>query len=310
MKYGFYTAILAIAMMLAAMICTGSGAAQAQLPVQSGADMLNPYDAQGVPYSNKYKPLLPVRNTISLFRLEGMEPDQFVLRIGHDFSISGCGDFGEYGYKASFAADALEIEITEMMMDMRNQPQYAHIECDTSSQSMHADIALSREMLEQNGTKRIRFNNRRSMNIYKVDLREHRVTLIPDAENLASNRRFIPANIPGRATALTYWFYPPGTVLLWIPDTKRIDDVSSYIESFARDKGLVPLSHKIPSFTSPLNDRSYVYFFDADNRLGSVSVNGAPVGTVQAARTIYGLHGDEQEMTPLTVFARTPGMFD
>lgn len=288
-----------------------AGAAYAQLPGRSGGS--TGLDSQGVPYSSKYWKGAPEQSTISLVRKPGLTENQFALRIASPFLVNGCMKLSNFGYMAEFKDGYLDISIEDMTVDMRDQPQYAHYECSQKAQMPMADIVLNRDDLVKNQTQVIRMHNGSDTNYYNITLTDDNVMILPDESYGGMIKRFIPQALPGRKTTLTYWFYPVGTILLWVPG---MDDTQKSVEAlraFAKEKGLAPLETVMPAFESPMTKAEYQYFIDTDGTFDDNQdelVDGMAIGDVSFEKTVYGLEKDETVLDKKTVYAKRPGMYE
>lgn len=289
-----------------------TGLAYAQLPgknVQNGAEL----DAKGEPYSNQYWSGPPADNVMALVRAPGLTENQFILRLSSPHTVSGCMKLSNYGYMAEYKDAYLDISINDMTVDMRDQPQYAHYQCNQQSQIPSADVILNRQDLVKNETHKIRLHNGSDSNYYNISLTEDRVLILPDESYGGMVKRFKPQNIPGRKTALVYWFYPVGTLILWMPGVEASPSSVEALRAFAASKGLVPMETIIPDFESPLTDERYQYFVDAegtfDDREDALA-DGMPIGTLSLEKKVYGLEKDEMILDEKAVYAKRPGTYE
>lgn len=292
---------------------TGAGIAYAQLPNADRYGSGFNLDPEGVPYSGKYWTGLPGDNVISLLRKPELTEDQFILRITDPHPITGCAEISNYAYSTEYREIYLDIKLEGVTVDMRNQPQYAHFQCDQGMKFPVADIVMNRQDLVKNETQQIRLHNRNDTNYYNVTLHDDRILILPDEADRALARRFKPHNIPGKKTSLVYWFYPLGTMVLWIPEAENTPEMRESLRSFAAERGLVPLETVFPDFESPLTNNEYQYFVDTSGDLANSDpdlVNGKPIGTIATKKLVYGLYKDEYEPAEMTVYAKTPGMYE
>lgn len=291
-----------------------AGAALAQVPKPDRYSNPLNLDPEGIPYDSKYWQSRPDTNVISLIRRPELTEDQFILRISDPYGVSGCVDVKNYSTFTEFTDGVLEVNIGPTTVDMRDQPQFAHLQCDLRTKTPMAEIIINRQDLMKNGVKKFRLRNMWSTNNYNVTLRDNRVSILPDIAEAAIPQRFKPQPIPGRKTPLVYWFYPLGTVLLWVPgedDTKQMQD---NIRKFAAEQGLVPLEKIYLDFKSPRTEGKYQYFVDTEGKFAKNPYedmkNGMPVGTVKGEKRVYGLEKDEYKPYDITVYAKIPGMYD
>lgn len=286
-----------------------SAAVYAQTPGSSTSPSLDP---EGIPYSAQYWQSRPGKTVISLIRKKELTENQFVLRITDPFVVSGCAAISNYGYSAEYKDVYLDITLEGLTVDMRDQPQYAHIQCDRSSKAPIADIVINRSDLEANATRTIRLHNGTDTNYYNISLNQNRVMLLPDAGNGTLAARFAPQSIPGRKSALSYWFYPLGTLVLWTPGVSGMDEKGiENLRTFAQTLGLTPLQTLFPDFTSPLKDKRYQYFVDTGGRFDKddpAIVDGKSIGNMRIEKRLFGLEKEEIKADVTPVYAKRPGM--
>lgn len=270
------------------------------------------YDKNGVFYTEKYQPGTPMYNLISLIRKPELADDQFVLRLAAPIMYSGCLDMSDYGSEASFTEFYMDITIKPLTIDSRTQPQYAHFQCDLRNKMPVAEIVMTRQALLDNGTKVLRLHNEERTNYFTVDLTEERVLIMPDNKDVSIDRAFYSHALPTREASTIYWFYPMGTLVVWTPQIVELDKAQEYVETFAKNNGLVPLTNYYEGFKSPLYDKKFMYFVDTAGKFENVEglENGAQIGNITVETVEYGLHGDEPGTEDFMIFARKPGTYD
>ncbi len=299
--------------LIAVMILLTVSLADAQLPNRDRFGSGFNLDPMGVPYSSRYWQGRPKDVVLSLVRKPELTEDQFVLRMTDRHPVSGCVEISNYGFETEYRDIYLDIALHGMIVDMRNQTLDAHFACDRGNKIPVADIILNRQDLLKNQTQQIRMHNGTDTNYYNITLKDHMVKILPDPADIRIIRRFKPHNIPSRKTALVYWFYPLGTVLLWTAEPQYNRETAAKLATFAQTKGLLPLHEIYPDFQSPLIDRRYQYYVDTTGRYAddaAALADGMKIGHIVADKTVYGLVRDETVQEEIAVFARTPGMYD
>jgi len=269
-------------------------------------------DADGQPFSSRYYQKSPKENVIALIRKPGLADDQFVLRITDSHPRSGCAKVSDYGYSAEYKDVYLDIAIGPMTIDLRDQPQYAHFECGKQTKMPTADIVINKSDLMQNQVQKIRLHNGPDTNYYTVTFNDDMVKILPDSTSV-SRTRFKPQQIPHKKTSLVYWFYPAGTMIMWVPGMNADDDNMKKLQDFAAAKGLVPLRTIMPGFESPTTKPGLMYFVDTAGHYSEDDPDlhhGKPIGAITTEKMIYGLERDEIELDELAVYAKLPGMYD
>lgn len=305
--------ILPVFLLLLSLSITDANTAYGQF---SGADRYgNAFnmDEKGVPYSNKYWETYPNSNVISLVRKPELRDNQFILRITNPYAVNGCVNVSDYAFNAEYRDIYLDVWLGSSKVDMRDQPQYAHFQCDLRDELPVADVVINREDLLKNQTKTIRLHSGADTTYYSIDLRDNYVRILPEDKGSVLSRRFKPHQIPGRKTSLVYWFYPLGTVMLWVPGMDEKDEAGiERLRAFAQDKGLVPMESVFPAFQSPLTNGQYQYFVDTEGRYTGESdiANGRVIGEMTIEKKIYGLEKDEIVLDKVAVYGKTPGMYE
>jgi hypothetical protein len=156
-------------------------------------------------------------------------------------------------------------------------------------------------------------HNGTDTNYYNIELANNRIMILPDAGDVAATRRFKPHNLPGRKTGLVYWFYPVGTMVLWVPGMGKDQASMDTLHEFAADQGLIPLEEVFPDFESPLTGKQFRYYVDTGGNFDDLKeglAQGIPVGTVAFEKKVFGLQNDTLALEEKTVYARLPGMYD
>ncbi len=305
-------ALSCLCAMLGTVLTLGT-AAHAQMPTADRYGSGFALDDSGVPYSNRYFKGKAKDNVISLIRKPELTEDQFVLRITNPYVMNGCIDLSNYSFEAEYKDVYLDIMIDGMVVDMRDQPQYAHYQCDQQAQRPVADIVLNRQDLIKNETRQLRLHNGADTNYYDLTLTDNKVMILPNEADVALTKRFKPHQIQGRKTSLVYWFYPVGTVMLWVPGMEHDSDSLQRIRDFAKSQGLAPLESVYPEFTSPLTNKDYQYFVDTDGRFDDRKADlqdGTRIGSVSLRKKVFGLEKDEIVLDEKPVYAKLPGMYE
>lgn len=270
------------------------------------------YDDQGIKYEGRYVPMIGQFHTISLIRQPYLSDEQLILRISGPEALGGCIEATNFGFEASYTEHYLDITLKPSIFDMRDQPQYAHFECNVLPKLPVADIVMDKQTLIDNGTKTIRFHVQNETNYYNVDVRDDRILILPDSTDVTVNKVFRPHELPMRKSSTIYWFYPMNSLVVWTPQIIEPEKAQEYITKFAKQNGLIPMDEYYESFKSPLYDKKFMYFVDTAGKFTATEglENGAQIGDITVETVKYGLHGDEPATEEIMIFARKPGLYD
>lgn len=271
------------------------------------------YDQDGQSYGSLYFKKRASTLGIALIGMEGLDPGQFVLRLTAGDGVSGCARISNPAYEVTFQDIYMDVKVDEYVVDMRHQTGASHYACNQTYQLPTVQIPLSRDDLRNRKIQRIRFNNGPYIDYYDVYLDDHRVQLLPAESEIPGKARYRPQKINNVRNPLLHWFYPEGTVILYVPDASSSDkDVRASLDAMAASKGLEPLEKWIPEFQPPVLKAGYYYYVDKKGKMLRQSglSDGVQIGTISVSRTYYGLRGDEAMNQDMQVIAKTPGMYE
>lgn len=270
------------------------------------------YDQEGQPYSSLYFKKRAATLGISLVRMDGLEPGQFVLRLTAGDAVSGCARLSNPAYEVKFQDIYMDVRVDEYIVDMRNQTGAPHYGCNQGVQVPTVEIPLSRDDLRSRNIQRIRFNNGPFIDYYDIRLDDHRIQLLPSESERPGMARYRPQKIANVRNPLIHWFYPANTVILYVPGAAgQTPGLRTNLDAMARGMGLEPLENQMPAFKSPLIQSNYYYYVDTKGRLNRPGLSeGISIGNVNVTQAVYGMKGDEAITNDLQVFARRPGMYE
>jgi hypothetical protein len=269
------------------------------------------YDNWGQPYSTAYFKKKPRNLTITMLRRPEMKPDQFILRLAIQNLISGCPKLGNLPSKVDFKESSIEITLEDYTVDLRNMTRAPHYACHTRPYTPKADIVLSRDDIAAKGVKQIKLKVGQYTDSYDIDMTAQRIRLMPSSMQ-RSAPMFKPLKFGNILTPLTHWFYPEGTVILYVPGAKEGTDTKEALWAMAKSEGLEPIQEEFIDFKSPQADPRVYYFID---RKGTLSKNagiasGVVAGTIPVKKIVYGLEKDEETTEDLQVIARLPSAYE
>lgn len=277
------------------------------------------YDENGEPYSDMWyrKESLPHMAIVMLRRPE-FKTGQFLLRLIPREGTTGCVKFSKIPSTVDFKEDAVDITLEDFRVDSRRLTLAPEYNCDLHPKNPTADIILDRDDLTAKGIKFLRLKISHpgdkvgmTADTYDIDINKQRIRLKPDKLMQRTTLRFNPYQLSNIRTPLTHWFYPEGTVILYVPGAKD-PNIADQVISMAKAKGLEPINDEWPDFYSPLASNDQWFFID---KKGAVTKNadineGTVAGTVQISETIYGLEKDEKRTKDIPVFARKPNSYE
>ncbi|HTK84699.1 MAG TPA: hypothetical protein VL625_06390 [Patescibacteria group bacterium] len=274
------------------------------------------YDENGEPYTNRYHKEHTSRMAMVMLRRPELKPSQFVLRLTPRSLGTGCVRVSKIPSTVDFKEGAIEVTLDEFRIDGRGLTLAPEYNCDLHPKNPTADIVLDRDDLTSKGIKLLKLKtgqvkDGQITDTFDVDINNERIRLKPDKMMQRTPPRFKTYQLSNIRAPLTHWFYPEGTVILYVPGAKG-EDVTSQVVSMAKAQGLEPLSDEWPDFRSPLIDQNQWYFVDKKGVVSkSPDINGGTVaGTVQITQIVYGLEKDEKQTKDIPVFARKPNSYE
>lgn len=242
--------------------------------------------------------------SVSLVRDPALPEGGFILRILYQgAAMSGCPKLKDPAFETEFSGPFVNITVENVTID----ENASYKDCNAIAQSPKADVVMNRQELADKGVEQIRIESGDFKETFKVILTEHSVTLDQDC-SLGCGLVAKPQKIYGTKDSMRLWFYPAGTVILYVSSIGEVPDADHKVRDMAVRRGLVPLTDIIPDFSSPLARAGMFYYVDDKGLyLREGEAGPVPVGAVQLDKTIYGLHGDETIRQDAVVFARRPG---
>lgn len=242
--------------------------------------------------------------SVSLVRDPALPEGGFILRVLYQgVAMSGCPKLKDPAFETEFSGPFINIKVDDVMID----EDAAYKDCNAVAQSPKADIVMNRQELADKGVEQVRIESGDFKETFKVILTGHSIALEQDCF-LGCGLVAKPQKIYGKKDSLRLWFYPVGTVILYVSSIGDVPDAERKVRDMAVQRGLVPLTDVIPDFSSPLAQAGMFYYVD-DKGLYLRGGEAGPVsvGAVPLDKTIYGLHGDETIRQDAVVFARRPG---
>lgn len=268
------------------------------------------YDSSGHPYSGRYFKKHSHNMTIALLRRPELKPGQFMLHVAVQYVVSGCPKMSKIPTTVNFKESAVEILLDDYMVDMRKltpAPQYG---CHLRPYTPFADIILDKDDLVAKNIHQIKLKVGQYSDTYDIDLNAQRIRLAPSTMQ-RTPPMFHTVKVGGLSTPLTHWFYPAGTVILYVPGAKD-RDLSDAVSALAKEKGLEPMQNEFPDFQAPTTLSQY-YYIDKNGTLAKshdIAQGAVVAGTIPAAKNVYGLEKNEQVTENLQVLARLPNSYE
>src|ERR1044072_7047713 len=114
-----------------------------------------------------------------------------------------------------------------------------------------------------------------------------RIRLMPSSMQRTAPM-FKPVKFGSIVTPLTHWFYPEGTVILYVPGAKEGVDTKEAVWTMAKSESLQPIQDEFIDFKPPQADPRFYYFSD---RKGTLSKNagiasGVVAGTIPVKKMV------------------------
>jgi hypothetical protein len=174
------------------------------------------------------------------------------------------------------------------------------------------DVVLDRDDLIKNNVNTVRLQMGRGIDIYDLSVNEERAIMTPSASTSGITSSSAAQNIPDVINAMTHWFYPENTLILWVPNADPKENLQPKLDEMADKMGLVPLDSIYPDFQSPLLSKNFYYYVDKKGGTAAKIAAGKPesIGTVTLLKSRYGLVADETVEDEAIVFARRPDIYE
>lgn len=259
-------------------------------------------------YSKKYRKtpsslqmrgnLLAQENFYLSFVPTNVSDDAVILRMTSPTLVQGCANLKQPTYEATEQGQILMVKVGGPAVEMEKQPRYNQFDCAQKNNIVNLDLPLSRAKIEQTPIRKIAFRSANHTDYYAVEMRDGQLRLLPETQNA-----FHPVKTSDGTDALTHWFLPENTVVLYVPGATRTNDFSESVKKLAYTQGLIPLSDMVPGFTD--NKKNRLYFVDPSGFYAhSLDAQVKPVffGRIMNERK----DGKEPNTQTLDVYARTP----
>ena len=272
------------------------------------------YDENGEPYGNQYYQASPANMQVSLLHPPGLQPGQVELHLSSTMQLTSCIHISSLPHMVKYSDDGdVTVTLKRFTIDMRGLNDDPGYNCHQATvPTPTADVVLDRDDLRKRGTKHIEIvSDGGTTDRYDVILTDHQIRMQPSKEGGG-----VAVALPARPTLvrnpLQHWFYPAGTVILYVPGVPHGHDINDELEHAARARGLTPLTELWPEFKSPLTQPQLHYYVDKDDKVlkGVPNGEGTVVGSVTIDKTVYGLQGDEIEKKDLPIYGRAPNTYE
>jgi len=233
----------------------------------------------------------------------------FALVMAVETVVTGCPKFSNLSYEAKFTDIFLNITIDDYTVDLRDAPRNPHYECEQTYQIPQAEIILSRDELAAKNTQQIHFETGTPYENFDIELLEYKVRLIPSAPS----QIYKALKLSHVVNTLTHWFYPEGTIILYLPeassDNKKLEEA---IADVAEKHGLVPLTSIYPDFRSPISTPYHYYYVDQIGKtVSKIEKTGdGYLDKIHIGIISYELEEDVPALKEMVVYAKKPGMYE
>lgn len=276
------------------------------------------YDDSGVPYDSRYYLKRPDKVFLSLARREDLPETHFILRIAVGNVLSGCPKLGALQSEVGISGGRLTVEVGDYTVDLRGLPSNPQYQCGGGQQVPASEIVLGRDDLISQNVEALELRTGKSVILYDIKISKEMVTLQPSAASPASSSSplpggfYRPLSIPHVANPLRRWFYPDGTLILFVSGASGKMNPGEMVREQASRLGLTSLEEIYPDFKSPVVDADYFYYVDKGGRLaGTLPPSGTRrIGSVSVMQPVYGLKGNEAAAVELGLYAKRPGAYE
>ncbi len=238
---------------------------------------------------------------VSIVHHSYMDENQFGLQMSVPDMVSGCYEITPLEYEAKFV-DPYYLDI-KVKKYRRVAPEgaAAHKKCDRNNKMSSALMVLDKKDLQKRGTQSIRFSADAGSDIYKIQLDDQKIELVPESMVVFKGQG-MAGELKDR---LVYGFSNNRMVALHVPMANPGEDLTQQIMIFAANNALSPAGQ--PTWGG--NGMATYYFYDQSGRtLSQIGENGyVEIGKVTANRPYDGAQGRVEAGKALSVFATRPG---
>ncbi len=260
--------------------------------------------------------------SINFVHKPGAKPNEATLRITQPLSMSGCMSVEPLETQTKILGSQLKITVSDPIVKLSKDAQYAQFGCKQSMNTIMADVTINRDEIMENAISKIVMSGPGGQDHYDIYVNQHKLSLFTKTKNTLTGKDvkvpgdagkilFKPANLSQRKDSLTHWFYPDNLIILYAapPPGK---DISHDITKLANKNGLIGAEKELPGFSSPLTDKSTLYFIDQTGNLGHKLRAGGPTqfGNITMSEVFQGPQGPYNKEKNLPVYARLPGLLD
>lgn len=251
----------------------------------------------------KIKKTEPDTINLSFVHHSYMEPRQFGIMMSVPNAMIGCFKFSPLEYEASFIdRNYMDIKVDSFRRKLVKDVNVA-ADCNTRNQTISALVVVSADDLERRGIQKIRFNNGKHIDYFKVSITGQSITFEPE-----SMVAFKPTNLTGiNKDRVVHYFNGAETIVaLHVPMAEKQDDVTNALRKLAYQSSLVPLFESDALDTS---GKSNIFYFTDPNHslLEGLNPDGyLELGEISVGQSYLNENGTVRTGKKLKVFATRP----
>ncbi len=305
----FHTLLILVTAFLLCLPISAYAGADAPPPEPTADVPQPPEEPEGMPIFGTPVYILPTSfYAVAFLHNPNISENAFTLRVSQYGTVAGCAHL-QYGKAPRGQRNPIKGKTTvkyvgngmNVMLDIPitansdGEPRYTNHDCKTSHLESYIELELDRDELIERNIAKFSFKTQDSdLGEYDIDLSKNRIIL--KSKNVKG----------GTESWLTLWFFPKGTIKLYVPEARSDMNVIQKIRDFGVTQGLVPVENILEGYTLSHAVHNYAYFTDPKQiflKDLSVQENNKKVGDISTSKTYYGPKGPQDEVKSLPVYA-------
>ena len=162
-------------------------------------------------------------------------------------------------------------------------------------------MPFNRKTLEENGTKKIEFKDKKIGKLFEVELDHQKDRLV-----LEANINTAKKNNDEEKEKFSLWNYPENTVVAFINTLGNDYESIEKLKTFALSRGLTPMYEVLEGFPTPKKYQRELYYTDNGNLFKKERETNKPfiIGHITKDEEYFGPNGTYNKPKQVSVFAR------